>query len=245
MVIRLVISLKTEPKLALQFFCGVCFISMSQREDIAKEGNRAAIRVPFRHYITLTPTYESYFRGIDYVQANWKNKAGGDDEYIREFRGTWKRGGANLNSINTTVQPYRTNDEVNECGIMYPTTMLWESYGIDLSNIVQPSENFWKTRKNGTLLMDEKGEDLNGLFQHTTGTGEEATMATVTEKQLKDALKGKGLAEPDFTEWRDNKLGDWESSENHFPNGQAGHRVNTTADWTRQQQVVADRAAAK
>lgn len=109
---------------------------------MTKENERASTKVPFRHYITLTTAVECFIRGLEYRPQNWKGQPGGPDEYVGEFRGPWKRGGPNINSINGKNAPNDINSAANECGILYPTTMLWGAYGTDFSNMVQPQQTF-------------------------------------------------------------------------------------------------------
>ena len=68
---------------------------------------------------------ESYIRSVDFVPKERKDMAGGEHEYAEGFRGYWKTGGSNLNSINGTQANVNTPlSAVIECGTLYFTTML-------------------------------------------------------------------------------------------------------------------------
>ena len=59
---------------------------------------------------------ECYIRNVDFVSKEWKGIAGGEHEYVGEFRGYWKTGGTNLSSINGTQPNVNTpTSAVTEC----------------------------------------------------------------------------------------------------------------------------------
>ena len=87
-----------------------CLVPLSQGGNILKESKLPPMRVPFRHYITLTPVYECHVRNIPYSPDDWKNSAGGKYEYIGEFRSNWRCGGANLNIMTSDTEGKRVTD---------------------------------------------------------------------------------------------------------------------------------------
>ena len=140
-----------------------CFVPLSQGGDILKEGFEAPMNMPFRHYITLSPLVECHIRNIEFKAEEWVKSPGGTNEYIGESRAGWIPGGPNLTWFTDATNvnyKHDTEKEMPECGILYPSTMLWEAYGIYLSNMVQPPMHFWKNRKYESVLINEQGQDI-------------------------------------------------------------------------------------
>lgn len=99
------------------------FVLLSEGGNRSCENKRPLNKVPFRHYVTLTPTMECFISQATYSEAEWHSKAGGKNEYVGEWRAGWKKGGNNINNFNRTTGADVAASAAGECGTIYPTTM--------------------------------------------------------------------------------------------------------------------------
>ena len=132
------------------------FIPMLYWVNAGKEDMSLSKQVPFRSYITLTSSMECQVKNIPFKMEDCYNKAGWVNEFIGEWIEGWRRGGPNINCLShDDISNVGNNYNIKECGITFPTTVRWESYGKDLSSQVKPPFLCCYSLKHITVLPDD------------------------------------------------------------------------------------------